>query len=230
MKPGIHPTWYPDAVVTCACGNTFTTGSTRKEIHTDVCSNCHPFFTGEQRIVDTAGQVERFMKRAGAKDRIAATRPVVEEKRGKKDKRSENKPASAPVAPEKLPLAVMEEKPEEIAPELPKFEEPAVPAPRPEPVAEVKAEAPAPAYVAPAVSLPTLPSMPEPEPVAAPIPEPVAETPKAAKPAKTRAAKPAAKKTPAKKTAAKAKKAAPKASTAKKPVKPKTTTKKKAKK
>jgi len=63
MKKGIHPQYYTDAVVVCACGNTFTTGSTKKQLRTDVCSKCHPFFTGEQRIVDTAGQVERFMKR-----------------------------------------------------------------------------------------------------------------------------------------------------------------------
>ena len=63
MKKGIHPEYYPDAQVICACGNTFTTGATKKVIRTDVCSACHPFFTGEQRIVDTAGQVERFMRR-----------------------------------------------------------------------------------------------------------------------------------------------------------------------
>jgi large subunit ribosomal protein L31 len=63
MKEGIHPEFYPDAQVICACGNTWTTGSTKKVIHTDVCSNCHPFFTGEQRIVDTEGQVDRFYKK-----------------------------------------------------------------------------------------------------------------------------------------------------------------------
>ena len=63
MKTGIHPTYYPDAQVVCSCGNTWTTGSTQKMIRTDVCSKCHPFFTGEQRIVDAAGQVDRFMKR-----------------------------------------------------------------------------------------------------------------------------------------------------------------------
>jgi len=67
MKEKIHPTYYPDALVTCACGNTWTTGSTIKEIHTDVCSNCHPFFTGEQRIVDTEGQVDRFYKKLQAR-------------------------------------------------------------------------------------------------------------------------------------------------------------------
>jgi large subunit ribosomal protein L31 len=63
MKADIHPKYYPDAVVICACGNTWRTGSTKPEIRTDVCNVCHPFFTGEQRIVDTAGQVERFMRR-----------------------------------------------------------------------------------------------------------------------------------------------------------------------
>jgi len=63
MRKGIHPEYYPDAQVICACGNTWVTGSTQKVIRTDVCSRCHPFYTGEQRIVDTAGQVERFMRR-----------------------------------------------------------------------------------------------------------------------------------------------------------------------
>lgn len=63
MKAKIHPKYYPEAVVTCSCGNTWTTGSTIPEIRTDICSKCHPFYTGEQRIVDTAGQVERFMNR-----------------------------------------------------------------------------------------------------------------------------------------------------------------------
>jgi large subunit ribosomal protein L31 len=63
MKKDIHPKYYPNAQVICSCGNTWTTGSTKEAIRTDVCSQCHPFFTGEQRIVDTAGQVDRFMKR-----------------------------------------------------------------------------------------------------------------------------------------------------------------------
>jgi large subunit ribosomal protein L31 len=63
MKQGIHPKYYPEAQVICSCGNTWTTGSTAEVIRTDVCSNCHPFYTGEQRIVDSAGQVDRFMKR-----------------------------------------------------------------------------------------------------------------------------------------------------------------------
>jgi large subunit ribosomal protein L31 len=70
MKEAIHPTWYPEATVTCACGNTWKTGATVPEIRTDICSNCHPFFTGEQRIVDTEGQVDRFMKRLQQRDTI----------------------------------------------------------------------------------------------------------------------------------------------------------------
>jgi large subunit ribosomal protein L31 len=64
MKPTIHPKYYPEAKVVCACGNSWTTGSTIPEVHTDVCSACHPFFTGQtQRIVDRGGMVERFTKR-----------------------------------------------------------------------------------------------------------------------------------------------------------------------
>ncbi len=63
MKTDIHPKWYPNAQVICACGHTWTVGATIEKIQTDVCSKCHPFFTGEQRIVDTEGQVERFVKR-----------------------------------------------------------------------------------------------------------------------------------------------------------------------
>jgi large subunit ribosomal protein L31 len=64
MKQGIHPTYYPDARVTCACGNTWITGSTRKEIRVEICSKCHPFFSGESaRMVDIEGQVDRFYKK-----------------------------------------------------------------------------------------------------------------------------------------------------------------------
>ena len=62
MKKDIHPQYYPKAKVTCACGNTFITGSTMPEIRTEICANCHPFFTGKQNLIDTAGRVERFQK------------------------------------------------------------------------------------------------------------------------------------------------------------------------
>ena len=69
MKPNIHPTYYTDAEVVCAsCGTKWTTGSTRKTIHIEVCSNCHPFYTGEQsRLLDTEGQVDRFYKKLQAR-------------------------------------------------------------------------------------------------------------------------------------------------------------------
>ena len=68
MKEKIHPQYYADAKVACACGNTFTIGSTRKEIKIELCSKCHPFYTGEYRVVDTAGRVERFKRRYNIKD------------------------------------------------------------------------------------------------------------------------------------------------------------------
>jgi large subunit ribosomal protein L31 len=68
MKKGIHPTYFPDAQVICACGNTWTTGSTKKVIRTEVCSKCHPFFTGQQqRLVDREGQVDRFYRKLQAR-------------------------------------------------------------------------------------------------------------------------------------------------------------------
>ena len=72
MKPEIHPD-YNVATVHCACGNTFKTRSTSKDIHLDVCSVCHPFFTGKQRLVDTAGRVDRFNRKYGGKKATAET-------------------------------------------------------------------------------------------------------------------------------------------------------------
>ncbi len=78
MRKGIHPTYYPDAKVVCSCGNTWTTGSTKKEIHTEVCSKCHPFFTGQQqRMIDIEGQVDRFYKK------LQARQDYVEEKKAR---------------------------------------------------------------------------------------------------------------------------------------------------
>ena len=83
MKTGIHPK-YVLATVTCACGHTWQTMSTKETLKTDLCSNCHPFFTGEQRIVDTAGQVERFLRRMG--NRTVTTGPVAAAKRNSKNR------------------------------------------------------------------------------------------------------------------------------------------------
>ncbi|MDD3612842.1 MAG: 50S ribosomal protein L31 [Clostridiales bacterium] len=67
MKANIHPE-YTQAEVRCACGETFTTGSTKKEIRVEICSKCHPFYTGKQKLVDTGGRVERFLKKYGMQD------------------------------------------------------------------------------------------------------------------------------------------------------------------
>jgi len=71
MKEGIHPKLY-QATVSCACGNEFTTTSTRPEIRVEICSNCHPFYTGKQKIVDTEGRVEKFYQRYGGKPTAGA--------------------------------------------------------------------------------------------------------------------------------------------------------------
>lgn len=63
MKAKIHPTFFSDAQVSCACGNKFVTGSTKQEIKVDVCNKCHPLYTGEHRFVDTKGKVEKFQKK-----------------------------------------------------------------------------------------------------------------------------------------------------------------------
>jgi large subunit ribosomal protein L31 len=65
MKTGIHPKYHANAVVTCSCGSTFTTGSTKAQLRVELCNRCHPFYTGEQRIVDTEGRVERMKRRFG---------------------------------------------------------------------------------------------------------------------------------------------------------------------
>jgi large subunit ribosomal protein L31 len=81
MKAQIHPTYYPDAKVTCAsCGRTWTTGSTKKELRVDICSNCHPFFSGEaQRIIDIEGQVDRFYKKLSARQTYVDSRKAAED-------------------------------------------------------------------------------------------------------------------------------------------------------
>ncbi len=68
MKDKIHPKYFDDAEVICSCGNTFTTGSTRKQLKVELCSRCHPFFTGERRMLDTTGRVERFNRRYKVKE------------------------------------------------------------------------------------------------------------------------------------------------------------------
>ncbi len=97
MKPKIHPTYYPDAKVTCAsCGTTWTTGSTKKEIRVDICSNCHPFFTGEsQRILDIEGQVDRFYKKLSARQTYVEQQKMKEELKGSPERPIEELGVSA---------------------------------------------------------------------------------------------------------------------------------------
>jgi large subunit ribosomal protein L31 len=64
MKEKLHPTYFTDAKVVCACGNTFHTGSTKQELHVEICYNCHPFYTGKQNLLDIAGTIEKFKKRS----------------------------------------------------------------------------------------------------------------------------------------------------------------------
>lgn len=72
MKAAVHPQYFENAQVICVCGNKFTTGSTKEVIHVELCSNCHPFYTGEQRFVDTASRIQKFQKKQEvAKEHIA---------------------------------------------------------------------------------------------------------------------------------------------------------------
>jgi large subunit ribosomal protein L31 len=87
MKKGTHPTFYNDAQVICACGNTWTTGSTKKVIRTEVCSKCHPFFTGQQqRLVDREGQVDRFYRKLQARQSHLEQQKTREESRTSPDR------------------------------------------------------------------------------------------------------------------------------------------------
>ena len=76
MKKNIHPQYFPNARVKCACGNTFTTGSTKELIETEICSKCHPFYTGKEKIIDTAGRVEKFRKRLAKKKELKRKKPA----------------------------------------------------------------------------------------------------------------------------------------------------------
>jgi len=76
VKSAIHPTYYPEARVTCSCGNNWVTGSTKPEVQINICSQCHPFYTGEQRIVDTVGRVERFRVRLEARQKAIARQQI----------------------------------------------------------------------------------------------------------------------------------------------------------
>jgi len=89
MKKDIHPTYHKDAKVTCACGNSFTVGSTLEKISVEICSKCHPFYTGKQKLVDTARRVDKFQKRVEAAKTTGAGR------KGKKVKKEKQKKTQA---------------------------------------------------------------------------------------------------------------------------------------
>jgi large subunit ribosomal protein L31 len=95
MKANIHPTWYPDAKVACACGNAFTVGATVPEIKVEVCSNCHPFYTGQMKYVDTAGRVDAFLaKSKQANKKLLSKTEKRKLKREKKIQREAERPES----------------------------------------------------------------------------------------------------------------------------------------
>lgn len=90
MKKDIHPKIY-DCKVTCACGNTFVVGSTQKEMHVEICSKCHPFYTGKQKLVDSAKRVEKFESKMDKKKKMAGTRKGRKQKRAEAKQRKKNK-------------------------------------------------------------------------------------------------------------------------------------------
>ena len=90
MKTSIHPQWFNDAKVVCSCGNTFTVGATKKDIHVDICSTCHPFYTGEMKFVDTLGRVERFQQKQKAAAEKAGELAEKKKKKEERDARLKN--------------------------------------------------------------------------------------------------------------------------------------------
>lgn len=94
MKANLHPHWYSEAKVICACGNSFVTGSTIPEIHVQICSNCHPLFTGQAKLVDTLGQVDRFVKKAEAsKIKQVERRKILEARKSKLTEQKKERPS-----------------------------------------------------------------------------------------------------------------------------------------
>jgi large subunit ribosomal protein L31 len=94
MKANIHPTWNTEAVISCACGNSFKSGSTQESIRVDICAKCHPFYTGTQKFVDTLGQVERFQKKTeAAQEKSAAKRATLEARRARMNEQKGDKPS-----------------------------------------------------------------------------------------------------------------------------------------
>jgi large subunit ribosomal protein L31 len=103
VKPGIHPK-YHEVEARCACGNTFKTRSTKPELHLEICNNCHPFFTGRQKLIDTEGRVERFTKRFGAQS-ASATKARVTAAKAAKAEKAPKAPTAKTAKPKKASAA-----------------------------------------------------------------------------------------------------------------------------
>jgi large subunit ribosomal protein L31 len=86
MKKDIHPTYYKDATIKCACGATYLVGSTEKELSVEICSSCHPFYTGKQKLVDTAGRVDKFKARMEAAEKAKASKTEKKSNKGSNKK------------------------------------------------------------------------------------------------------------------------------------------------
>jgi large subunit ribosomal protein L31 len=104
MKKEIHPEYHVDAKTICACGHTFKIGSTQKEMHVEICSACHPFYTGKEKLVDTAGRVDRFKKKQDLQKKASATR------KGKADKKKRAEQRKAEKEKEKIKAELKDNK------------------------------------------------------------------------------------------------------------------------
>lgn len=94
MKSNTHPTYYPSATATCACGNAFSVGSTKEDLRIELCSKCHPFYTGQQKLIDSSRRIEKFADKTKAKDALATT---ASGKKVKAEKRAAQKEAKKTV-------------------------------------------------------------------------------------------------------------------------------------
>lgn len=95
MKTDIHPKYFKEAKVVCACGNSFTIGSTKADIHVEICSACHPFFTGTEKTLDTAGRVEKFKARTASKKDVKKKSEIKAQKRAKRVEKAATKVVKA---------------------------------------------------------------------------------------------------------------------------------------
>lgn len=93
MRANIHPNWNPQATITCACGHIFTTGSTQDAVRVDICSKCHPLFTGQQKFIDTLGQVDKFQKKTQEAAKKFEVKKLILQNRAQKSQSPKDKPS-----------------------------------------------------------------------------------------------------------------------------------------